>query len=670
MATRFTRGLAAVAGLLLAGAPAAAQGPSLSREQRTLLQALVRAVDSASAQPATPGAALTTDVLRASDGSHYVAFGVTPPAAVPLPAGPVMLYVRLAAAASTAGAAERSAVREWLAGTTAAPVPWFSRSGIAIGDMPAFGASANLSLRPYAVQGSTDLQTLSLERDRQRRDQDQRERQRRAELEGTAPPRSDVLPFEDFDLAASAVAVAGSRRIERALTTGPGDYTLTVAWADAAATDAPAIQVVRTPLHLPAAPSNAIAVSSVILADRVTLRETAYPPAQQAAHPYAIGLTEITPARDHVLTGSERLSVAFQIIGARPSERGKPDVEAALRIVRVVGGREEAVASLTPQSYTPETVPANFDLRVGHPLFVALSAPIGTLRRGDYRLKIDITDRHAGRTAAAEADFTIGATLTALLKEAPPPAARFPADAAVSAEVLAYVTRALRPSSPSPSPSPALRAALDAVAAGRFVDVTDAPVAESEEGVRAAVRGLGLLAVADASAAAHFQRAVLLGVPAGPARLLSGAARALQGRDADAIAAWQEALKAGAPLPLVAPFLLDAYVRRADYTRATALVATTTPPPTTPMWQRGMAALAIGTGRERDALPLLDALRQARPDDADVGWLRLHALYALIASGDGARRDRFTAEARAYVEAKGPHAALAREWLALVDPPR
>lgn len=665
MATRFTRGLAAVAGLLLACPPAAAQGPSLSREQRTLLQALVRAVDSASAQPATPGAALTTDVLRASDGSHYVAFGVTPPAAMPLPAGPVMLYVRLAAAASTAGAAERSAVREWLAGTTAAPVPWFSRSGIAIGDMPAFGASANLSLRPYAVQGSTDLQTLSLERDRQRRDQDQHERQRRAELEGTAPPRSDVLPFEDFDLAASAVAVAGSRRIERALTTGPGDYTLTVAWADAAATDAPAIQVVRTSLRLAATPPDTLAISSVILADRVEVRAAAYPPAQQAAHPYAIGLTEITPAPDHVLTGSERLSVAFQIIGARPSERGKPDVEAALRIVRVVSGREEAVASLTPQSYTPETVPANFDLRVGHPLLVALSAPVDSLRRGDYRLKIDITDRHAGRTAAAEADFTIGATLTALLKEAPPPAARFPADAAVSGEVLAYVTRALRPS----SPSPALRAALDAVAAGRFVDVTDAPVAESEEGVRAAVRGLGLLAVSDASAAAHFQRAVLLGVPAGPARLLSGAARALQGRDADAIAAWQEALKAGAPLPLVAPFLLDAYVRRADYTRATALV-TTTSPPTTPMWQRGMAALAIGTGRERDALPLLDALRQARPDDADVRWLRLYALYALIVSGDGARRDGFMAEARAYVEAKGPHEALVREWLALVDPPR
>ena len=88
--------------------------------------------------------------MRASDGSHYVAFSVEPPGAMKLPAGPVVLYVRLATA--TPGAvttvSERSAIREWLAGQRVDPRMLPGR-GIAIGEMPAFGAGA------IGVRGST-----------------------------------------------------------------------------------------------------------------------------------------------------------------------------------------------------------------------------------------------------------------------------------------------------------------------------------------------------------------------------------------------------------------------------------------------------------------------------------------------------------------------------------
>lgn len=664
MTTSIARGLPAVAAVLSVAVTAAAQTPALSRDQRGLLQAVVQAVDAASGQPVTPEAALTTHVLRASDGSHYVAFAVVPPPAAALPAGPVVLYVRLAAAAPSPQApAERSAVRDWLAGKSAAPPPWFSRSGIVVGEMPAFGASANLSLRPFAVQGSTDLMVLSIERERERARQADQERQRRAELDGTAQPRGDVMPFEDFDLGARAILAGSTRLIERALTAGPGDYALYVGWADpAAANPAAAIHVVKTSLRLPAASTEAVAISPVILAERVQVRSAVYPPSEQAAHPYAIGLTEITPARDTVLGVDERLSVVFQIISPRASEAGKPDVEAALRIVRVVDGREEPVASLTPQSFTAASLPADFDLRLGHPLLAALSAPVDSLRRGSYRLKIDVTDRLAARSAAADAEFTISATPAALLKEAPRPAARFEARAAVSADMLAYVIQTLRPA----SPSPALQTALDTAAAARFADLTDQPVADAEEGVRAALRGLEFLAFGEGSAAVQFQRALLLGAPPAPTRLLSGAARALQGRDPDAVAAWQEALTAGAPRALVDPFLLDAYVRNGDYARAAALVTATTTAPASDVWTRAIAALAIGTNREGEALPLLDALLARRPEDVDSQWLRVHALYALVVHGESGRRSAFTQQARAYIDGGGPHAVLAREWLALI----
>ena len=103
--------------------PAEAQTPNLTRPQRELLQAIVTAVDAAAAQPETADLDWQHHILRASDGSHYVAFSVEPPQAASLPAGPVLLYIRLATAAvpGSAGLVERSMVREWLAGSRIDP---------------------------------------------------------------------------------------------------------------------------------------------------------------------------------------------------------------------------------------------------------------------------------------------------------------------------------------------------------------------------------------------------------------------------------------------------------------------------------------------------------------------------------------------------------------------
>ena len=86
-------------------------------------------------------------IMRASDGSHYVAFSAEP--ATPLPPGPVLLYLRLATA-TPAGAqriAERSPIKEWLAGSRTDP-RLLPRSGIAIGEMPIMGPTGNMTTRP------------------------------------------------------------------------------------------------------------------------------------------------------------------------------------------------------------------------------------------------------------------------------------------------------------------------------------------------------------------------------------------------------------------------------------------------------------------------------------------------------------------------------------------
>ena len=87
---------------LCVGDAHAQSAPNLTREQRELLHAVVLAVESTTSQSPTQDAAWQTHVLRASDGSHYVAFTARPPAAMPLPAGPAVLYVRLSQAIAIA----------------------------------------------------------------------------------------------------------------------------------------------------------------------------------------------------------------------------------------------------------------------------------------------------------------------------------------------------------------------------------------------------------------------------------------------------------------------------------------------------------------------------------------------------------------------------------------
>ncbi|MGH9384169.1 MAG: hypothetical protein ACRD2N_07790 [Vicinamibacterales bacterium] len=183
--------------------------PQLSRTQRETLRRVVTAVETASIQPETTGAKWQLHNLRTSDGSHYVAFSVEPPPNTLSPVGPLVLYVRLASVGPIGLLNERSAVAEWLAGQRTDPMLRPAK-GIAIGDMPNFGAGAIATRGSTASSGSTDLKIMDLQRERARQAQEDRDRQRREELEGTAQTVRAVHPFEDFDLSALASTSTGA----------------------------------------------------------------------------------------------------------------------------------------------------------------------------------------------------------------------------------------------------------------------------------------------------------------------------------------------------------------------------------------------------------------------------------------------------------------------------
>ena len=655
-----------VTGCLWAAATGAqTAAPTLTRDQRAHLEALIAAVDRAAAEPAPSDHHWLTHVLRASDGSHYVAFSVTPPAAS-LPDRPIVLYVRLAttAPANVTAVAERSVVREWLRGSRVDPRLLPRRGGIAIGEMPPMGAGG-IGARGAASVGSGDLQAINLQRDRQRERREEEERRRKAALEGAGSSESDLLPFEDFEISTATAFPDGTRAIQRALTAGPGTFTLYAAWTDASVPPSRAqVHVARRSLRLGPAMSTEFGLSSIIVADRIGVRAAPHDSLAQRAHPYTVGVTEIVPARDAVFTPAEQIAVAFQIVNPFPAETGKPDVLVSLRIARMNGAREEPVAALSPLTYNASTLPGDFDIRLGHPLFAAMAAPLATIPRGEYRLVITAEDRLSASVVADAVPFTVIGTPESLLAEAPPLGRPFRVADTLAPALVADLIDRLTP----PAPSPVLARALQSARDGRFADllVADA-VPDAEQGVRTALGGMALLSLGNPAALAEFQRAVTQRAPAAATQLLLGASRALAGRHAEAVTAWEAARDAGFTPAVTDRLIADAYLRLKDPARAAATLRQP-PPAVDPAALRVFAATRIATGQFSAAVAALEPLLAAHPDDVEARWLLLHALYAEYVGGNRAHADRIATVARLHIERQGPQAALAAEWLKVVRP--
>ena len=646
------------------------EAPDLDRDQRATLQAIVAAVDRA-ASGGTQPADWPVHTLRASDGSHYVAFSLVAPPGL-APNQRVALYVRLATRRleGVTTTLERSAVSEWLAGQRSTPLP--KERGIAFGEMPTYGAGAIASRGTVGPQG---LQLLEMERERARERREERDRERKATLEGESQRAArPLLPFEDFDLnAVSAADSGGTVVIRRSLTAGPGDYVLSVAWADPKAKDpGRAVTVVQRPLNLPVASTSEFGLSSVIIADSVGVQQTPLRSDEQSKRPYSIGPIEIVPARDAVFTSDEPLSLVIQVINPRAGADGKPDVAVGFRVTRTTGARQEHIGTLSPQVYNRTTLPLDFDVAKGHPIFAAVEVPLNTFKRGAYRMQVMAEDRLSGASAASDATFTVVATPAVLLRDAPSVAPSFRRDAVLEPALVTAMVDTLRP----PRPSSALTAALDAARDRRFIDlVREDTVDPSERGIRAVLRALSLYALGDTATAVAvpLRQATEAGAPVGAIHTLTGGLRAFEGNDREALAAWHSAIDSGLPRATLGPVMVDAYLRQGDNARASELAQSTLAArPGDPEMTRRLAATHIAAGQIALATPLLEQQLQLQPDDVDAQWLLLHALFAGYVNGEGAARDssfrsRFKDVAARYIAANGRHATLAAEWLAVVQ---
>ena len=503
---------------------------------------------------------------------------------------------------------------------------------------------------------------MNLQRERARQRRDDEEKTRRAALEGAAAMPSNVLPFEDFEFLTTSALAEAKGSIQRAITAGPGEYDLVVAWAASAQSAKPArVYVARRSLTLgPATPE--LGLSTVIIADRVGVRVTPYTAAEQRGHPYSIGVTDIVLARDTVFTPDERLAAAFQIVNPAPDETGKPDVIVNLRVARLNGTREEPVASLSPLVYNAGSLPTDFDVRLGHPLIAALAVPLSTIPRGTHRLLITVEDRIAKAVVSSRAEFMVIGSAASLLAEAPPLGPRFDLAQALDSSIVGTLMDRLTPM----APSPALARALATARSGRFADLLiEDRVAADEQDVRSVLTGLALLSLGDFGAISQFERAQGARVDRAVVDYLFGVARALQNRDAEAIDKWTAARKAGLRRDAVNRVLAEAYLRRREFGKAADILRDADVTGNSAL-RKLMGATWIGERRDAEAVALLDAVLATSPDDQDARWLLVHALYSGIVTTPNSPRQRFLTEAQLYIDAKGRHSALAAEWMTVL----
>ena len=188
--------------LLLLAMPAVtgaqANTPDLSKDQRQALLAALVAVKQAGAAPSADRG-WQVHLLRASDGSHYVAFSAEAPADLP-PDAPFALYVRLAPRPDPAAAsvlAVRSPVEEWLLGQRNDPLPMRASGVVQVptGELPVGGPLAGSTRETLGGQNQAALRLMERERERQREADEAAKKGRRAEMEGRSRPatRPDAL---------------------------------------------------------------------------------------------------------------------------------------------------------------------------------------------------------------------------------------------------------------------------------------------------------------------------------------------------------------------------------------------------------------------------------------------------------------------------------------------
>jgi hypothetical protein len=165
--------------------------------------------------------------------------------------------------------------------------------------------------------------------------------------------------------------------------------------------------VVKHTVTVPDFWSGELTTSTVIVASRVDPLAAPLTPDQLKDRPYAMGSMEIVPDISHAFTKQNNLSTVMWIYNPKADENRKPNVTVEYNFYAVKDGQETFFNKTKPTELNSETLPAQFDLEMGHQLQAGQEVPLASFPEGQYRLEIKVTDHIANTSLSRDVKFTV-----------------------------------------------------------------------------------------------------------------------------------------------------------------------------------------------------------------------------------------------------------------------
>lgn len=218
-------------------------------------------------------------------------------------------------------------------------------------------------------------------------------------------------PFADaYFLNEKNLVTAGNvTEVPRALQLPAGEYTVYIAMRERQPKDRkqqPKTALLVQPLTVPDL-NTGLATSSIILAKSLDPAPEQLTAQQQLERPFTFSGYRVVPSFGAPIPQADgELLFVFFIYNEGVAASGKPDLDVEYLFFRA--NEDKAFTKLATQSFNATTLPGQFDLNLGHQVFVGQGIPVkDAFKPGDYRLEIKVIDKTNGQAITRNVPFTV-----------------------------------------------------------------------------------------------------------------------------------------------------------------------------------------------------------------------------------------------------------------------
>ena len=231
-------------------------------------------------------------------------------------------------------------------------------------------------------------------------------------------------PDVPISISRAFIAPGGEYDVFIALRDSAGETTEEDEAADASAT----IMMLKETVTVPNFWTAELMTSTIIVASEIEPMTQPPTAEQQLLNPYNLGTLRIVPKKDRSFGKREELSLIFVVYNPQLGEQAqKPDVTIEYNFCKRTASDTDSEKSClredeegeenpkwfnntNPQQFNAQTMPATFDMTLGHQMVAGQSVPLALFPPGDYRLEIRVTDNEAGSDVTESIDFTVRET--------------------------------------------------------------------------------------------------------------------------------------------------------------------------------------------------------------------------------------------------------------------